>query len=146
MVVGRTDVMVLWCRRETKPSQPIGTGGTDGPRKGIGALGVLCTRDDVKRPGEVSSAPVQPTVHRSIPSVHWPSFVPETMSSAQKKFPQHRFNRRCIGAYHRCNDVSIQEKILLAPVEPVKHRCIASVQPVVTASADRSPTATSRYE
>ena len=26
MVVGRTDAMVLWYRRETKPSQPIGTG------------------------------------------------------------------------------------------------------------------------
>ena len=59
----------VWCRRESNPSQPIGTGGTDGPRKGIGALGVLCTRDDVKCPGEVSSAPVQPTVHRSIASV-----------------------------------------------------------------------------
>src|SRR6185369_2828724 len=157
-------------------------------------MAVLCTRDDVKCPEEVSSAPVEPTVqerasvqwpsfvpetmssaqekflqhrlnrrskkgHRcngrplyqrrcQVPrrsffstgstdgaSVHWPSFVPETMSSAQKKFLQHRFNRRCIGAYHRCNDVSIQEKIPSAPVEPVKHRCIASVQPVVSASA-----------
>ena len=26
MVVGRTDAIVLWCRRESKPSQPIGTG------------------------------------------------------------------------------------------------------------------------
>ena len=26
MVVGRTDAMVLWCRRESKPSQPISTG------------------------------------------------------------------------------------------------------------------------
>ena len=26
MKVGRTDAMVLWCRRESKPSQPIGTG------------------------------------------------------------------------------------------------------------------------
>ena len=26
MVVGRTDAMVLWCRRESKPSQLIGTG------------------------------------------------------------------------------------------------------------------------
>ena len=25
-LVGRTDAMVLWCRRESKPSQPIGTG------------------------------------------------------------------------------------------------------------------------
>src|SRR6185503_12687239 len=59
-------------------------------------------------------------------SVHWPSFVPETMSSAQKKCLQHRFNRRGIGAYHRCNDVSVQEKIPSAPVEPVRHRCKAS--------------------
>ena len=79
-------------------------------------------------------------------SVHWPSFVPETMSSAQKKCLQHRFNRWGIGAYHRCNDVSVQEKILSAPVEPVKHRCKASVQPVVTTSAVRSSTATSCYE
>src|SRR6185295_12655967 len=79
-------------------------------------------------------------------SVHWPSFVPETMSSAQKKCLQHRFNRWGIGAYHRCNDVSVQEKIPSAPVEPVRHRCIASVQPVVSASAVRNPTATSCYE
>ena len=26
MVVGRTDALILWCRRESKPSQPIGTG------------------------------------------------------------------------------------------------------------------------
>ena len=26
MVVGRTDAMAFWCRRESKPSQPIGTG------------------------------------------------------------------------------------------------------------------------
>ena len=26
MVVGRTDAMLLWCRRESKPSQLIGTG------------------------------------------------------------------------------------------------------------------------
>ena len=45
-------------------------------------------------------------------SVHWASFVPKTMSSAQEKFLQHRFNRRCIGVWHRCNDVSAQEKIL----------------------------------
>ena len=104
-------------------------------------------------------------------SVHWPSFVPETMSSAQKKclqhrfnqwgigayhrcndvsaqekFLQHRFNRWVIGAYHRCNDVSVQEKIPSAPVEPVKHRWKASVQPVVTALALRNSTATSVYE
>src|SRR6185503_11631941 len=88
---------------------------------------------------------VEPTVQERA-SVHWPSFVPETMSSAQKKFPQHRFNRRCIGAYHRCNDVSVQEKIPLAPVEPVRHRCKASVQPVVSALAVRSSTATSVCE
>src|SRR6185437_10316301 len=108
-------------------------------------MAVLCTRDDVKCPEEVSSAPVEPTVQERA-SVQWPSFVPETMSSAQKKFLQHRFNRRCIGAYHRCNDVSVQEKIPSAPVEPVRHRCIASVQPVVTASAVMTSTATSCYE
>ena len=62
-------------------------------------------------------APVEPTVQERA-SVHWPSFVPETMSSAQEKFLQHRFNRWGIGAYHRCNDVSVQGKIPSAPVEP----------------------------
>src|SRR6185436_10382666 len=138
----------LYQRRCQAPRRSFfSTGSTDGASEHtIGALAVLCTRDDDKRPGEVSSAPVQPTVHRSIPSVHWPSFIPETMSSAQKKFLQHRFNRRYIGAYHRCNDVSVQEKIPSAPVEPVRHRCKASVQPVVTASAVRTSTATSCCE
>ena len=46
------------------------TGSTDGASEHtIGALAVLCTRDDVKCPEEVSSAPVQPTVHRCIPPV-----------------------------------------------------------------------------
>ena len=49
--------------------------------------------------------PVEPTGQKGA-SVHWASYVPETMSSAQEKFLQHRFNRRGIGAYHRCNDVS----------------------------------------
>ena len=44
--------------------------------------------------------------------MQWPSYVPETMSSAQEKFLQHRLNQRCIGVLHRCNDVSAQEKIL----------------------------------
>ena len=43
-------------------------------------------------------------------SVHWASYVPETMSRAQEKFLQHRFNRRCIGARHRCIDVSRREE------------------------------------
>ena len=73
----------VWCRRESKPSQPIGTGWTDGPRKGIGAL-AYC--------------------------------VPETMSSAQEKFLQHRFNRRCIGVLRRCIDVSRREEDCEWPV------------------------------
>src|SRR6185369_10317918 len=63
-------------------------------------MAVLCTRDDVKCPEEVSSAPVEPTVQERA-SVQWPSFVPETMSSAQKKFLQHRLNRRSKKG-HRC--------------------------------------------
>ena len=90
-------------------------------------------------------APDEPTGQKGA-SVHWASYVLGTMSRAQEKFLQHRFNRRCIGAYHRCNDVSVQEKILSAPVEPVRHRCIASVQPVVSASAVRTSTATSCCE
>ena len=62
MVVGRTDAM-------TEGNQFMGTGWTDGSKRGIGALGVLCSKDDVKSPGEVSSAPVEPVKHRCIPSV-----------------------------------------------------------------------------
>ena len=56
-------------------------------------------------------APDEPTGQKGA-SVHWASYVPETMSSAQEKFLQHRLNRRCIGVLRRCNDVSAQEKIL----------------------------------
>ena len=56
-------------------------------------------------------APDEPTGQKGA-SVHWTSYVPETMSRAQEKFLQHRFNRRSIGVYHRCNDVSAQKKIL----------------------------------
>ena len=56
-------------------------------------------------------APVEPTVQERA-SVLWPDYVPETMSSTQEKILQHRFNRWCIGAYRRCNDVSYQKKTL----------------------------------
>ena len=56
-------------------------------------------------------APDEPTGQKGA-SVHWASYVPETMSNAQEKFFQHRLNRRCIGVLRRCNDVSNQEKIL----------------------------------
>ena len=56
-------------------------------------------------------APDEPTGQKGA-SVHWAFYVPETMSSAQEKFLQHRLNRRCIGVLRRCNDVSAQEKIL----------------------------------
>ena len=56
-------------------------------------------------------APDEPTGQKGA-SVHWASYVPEMMSSAQEKFLQHRLNRRCIGVLRRCNDVSAQEKIL----------------------------------
>ena len=55
--------------------------------------------------------PVEPTGQKGA-SVHWASYVPETMSKSQEKFLQHRFNRRCIGVLRRCNDVSAQKKIL----------------------------------
>ena len=66
MVDGRTDAMAegnqsqvsLWA-----PDEPTGQKG------GIGTLGVLCSRDDVKSPGEDSSAPVELVKHRCIPSV-----------------------------------------------------------------------------
>ena len=66
MIVGRTDAMTEGNRSQVSlwaPDEPAGQ------KRGIGALGVLCSRDDVKCPGEVSSAPVEPTVHRSIASV-----------------------------------------------------------------------------
>src|SRR6185436_18206001 len=56
-------------------------------------------------------APDEPAGQKGA-SVHWASYVPETMSRAQEKFLQHRFNRWCIGVLRRCNDVSAQEKIL----------------------------------
>ena len=74
--IGRTDAWSIGAsdgcqknrrhgRRESKPSQLMGTGWSDGSKRGIGALGVLCSRDGVKCPREVFSAPVQPTEHRS---------------------------------------------------------------------------------
>ena len=51
MVVGRTDAMA------------------EGNQRGIGALGVLCFRDDASRARAKSSAPVEPMKHRCIPSV-----------------------------------------------------------------------------
>ena len=56
-------------------------------------------------------APDEPTGQKGA-SVHWASYVSETVSRAQEKFLQHRLNRRCIGVLRRCNDVSAQEKIL----------------------------------
>ena len=85
----------------TSSTETSGTGRTDGCRK-------------IRRPIEwhksvrlwtsseaTSEAPDEPMVSREA-SVHWASYVPETMLSAQEKFLQHRFNRRCIGAYRRC--------------------------------------------
>ena len=95
---------------------PVVVGRTDASMFGVGG-----NRSQVSL-----QALVEPTVQERA-SVHWQSFVPETMSSAQKKFLQHRFNRRCIGAYHRCNDVSVQEKIPSAPDEPMGQKG-ASVQ------------------
>ena len=62
----------LYQRRCQAPRRSFfSTGSTDGASEHtIGALAVLCTRDDVKCPEEVSLAPVQPMVHRSIASVH----------------------------------------------------------------------------
>ena len=48
----------VWCRRKSKTSQFIGTGWTDGSKRGIGALDVLCSRDDASRARVKSSAPV----------------------------------------------------------------------------------------
>src|SRR6185295_16607963 len=61
----------LYQRRCQAPRRSFfSTGSTDGASEHtIGALAVLCTRDDVKCPEEVSSAPVQPMGHRCIPPV-----------------------------------------------------------------------------
>ena len=63
MVVGRSDALTLvqvWAPNGIKPSQPLGTGWTDGVKRGIGAFNVLCSKDDVKCPGAKSSAPEEP--------------------------------------------------------------------------------------
>ena len=52
-----------------RPEGPPIRGFRMGQKGGIGALGVLCSRDNVKSPGEDSSAPVEPVKHRCIPSV-----------------------------------------------------------------------------
>ena len=72
MVVGRSDAL-HWCKTERlwrsseerieAPVEPTAA------CQGIGSLGILCTRDDVKRREEDPSAPDQPTGHRSIASV-----------------------------------------------------------------------------
>ena len=65
--IGRT----VYQRRCQVPRRSFfSTGSTDGASEHtVGALAVLCTRDDVKCPEEVSSAPVQPMGHRCIPPV-----------------------------------------------------------------------------
>jgi len=74
MVVGWSDALVLDASLSTFEDQVKimwGTGWTDGITSGIGALGILCSRDDVKCPREDPSAPVQPTEHRSKVSEQW---------------------------------------------------------------------------
>ena len=62
--------------RDSRPSRVSGqrpeissVGSTDGSKRGIGALDVLCSRDDASRARAKSSAPVEPVKHRCIPSV-----------------------------------------------------------------------------
>ena len=72
MIVKMT-ILRLLGSSDDKEIEKIGVARPKGPPlrgfQGIGALAVLCSRDDVKSPEEVSSAPVQPTGHRCIPSV-----------------------------------------------------------------------------
>ena len=63
MVVGRSDALALvqvWVPNGIKPSQALGTGWTDGVKRGIGAFNVPCSRDDVKCQGAKSSLPEEP--------------------------------------------------------------------------------------
>ena len=55
---------------DDKEKEKIGVARPEGlPLRGIGALGVLCSRDDASRARAKSSAPVEPVKHRCIPSV-----------------------------------------------------------------------------
>ena len=81
--------------RSTGRTDAMGIGASDGSRKNR-RHGTL-----VQKGVEAKSAYRHRLNRRSKKraSVHWPSVVPETMSSAQKKCLQHRFNRwghRCI--------------------------------------------------
>ena len=74
MVVGRSDALALvqvWEPLEIKWRKKWSTGWTDGFKIGIGAFNVPCSRDDVKRAGAKSSAPVELVVRRSKASEQW---------------------------------------------------------------------------
>ena len=53
---------IRWLSEDPTPWCLWGTGWTDGITTGIGVLGILCSKDDVKRPGEDPSAPDEPMI------------------------------------------------------------------------------------
>ena len=85
---------------------------------GIGAFNVLCSRDDVKRAGAKSSAPVEPVAHRS--------------------------KRRCndVSKEQRlsADQVSLEEPKPKASVQPMVPEGAAAVSEKPTASSERRVT------
>ena len=80
-------------------------------------LRLLISSDDKEKIGVARPKgpplPVEPTVQNRA-SVHWASFIPETMSSAQEKFLQHRLNRRSKKG-HRCNGRPLYQRRCQVP-------------------------------
>ena len=70
MIVKMT-ILRLLGSSDDKEKEKIGVARPEGPplRGFIGALDVLCSRDDASRARAKSSAPVEPVKHRCIPSV-----------------------------------------------------------------------------
>ena len=86
MVVGRSDALcigAIWCANWAKWENLSGTGWTDEVKTSIGTFNVLCSRDDVKCGVAMPSAPVEPAVHRSIPSVQWRQLKKEVQRLVQ---------------------------------------------------------------
>ena len=99
---------------DDKEKEKIGVARPEGPplrALWIRSTGITDAMTEGNRSQVSVWAPDEPTGQKGA-SVHWASYVPETMSRAQEKFLQYRFNRQCIGVLRRCNDISAQEKIL----------------------------------
>ena len=134
MVVGRSDALALvqvWAPLEIKWRNKWSTGWADGLRRGIGAIDVLCSRDNASCAGTKPSAPVEPVVRRSIPSVQWRQQKREVQRLVQllvsdrlnRRYPmqRHRFNRwfaiLCWPLVQRLQDLVTYIYVLPQPFE-----------------------------